>query len=201
MYTEYMSNFSSKKLLLLLAIVLVIGALFFMMFRSGQETKSRISLEVSADKPTYTSGEEITLTAKLTNAGSGETCVSNMETASVRVSSLLRDGEEVATRSAVSYFITSFPKMLESSLVPLPSGESLELILESSRDQGLDAQALRTTALRDGRGVAMFYDVETPGSYKLELVYKYQGTASPECADVFEGETNTATVLFNITSE
>src|SRR3989344_2000848 len=98
--------------------------------------------------------------------------------------------QQPAPREAIT-LDASFDKMLEARLVPIKPGERLDIMLSSELDDGLQKQALRITSLDDGRGIAMFYDTETPGDYQLKLAYEYPGPKSPNCAHVFGEETNT----------
>ncbi len=188
-----------KHILILLAVIIIAAGAFFV--ASNQSSANNVNLNVSPDKSSYTKSEEITLTLQLTNDGEAETCVSDMSAGSIKFVSFTRNGEEVQTRSAASYFITSFPKMLEASLTTLPPGENLNTEIASSVDRGLGGQALKTTALDNDRGKATFYDVERPGDYEVELVYEYPGPSSSDCPDVFEGKTSPATATFTVTPQ
>jgi len=181
-------------------VVVLGGAIYFFTMSKSQQPAPReaITLDASSDKSTYKAGEEIRVDAHLNNSGEVDTCVSNMGAGNIRAVSFTRDGESVETRSTPVYFITSFDKMLEASLVPIKPGERLDIMLSSELDDGLQKQALRITSLDDGRGIAMFYDTETPGDYQLKLAYEYPGPKSPNCAHVFGEETNTAVVTFTV---
>lgn len=185
------------------AALLVAGFMYFVFggaSRSG--SREEITLAVSSDKPTYSAGEEIHLTLQVRNAGEAETCVSDMVAgSSLRFTSFTRDGEPVDMRSTPVEFITSFSKILEASLKPIEAGESTDVKISSSFDPGLGAQAIRTTALEDGSGAGTFYNVETPGDYALEMVYEYPGPSRTDCANVFQGPTNTATASFRVTAQ
>ncbi|MDO8537135.1 MAG: hypothetical protein Q7R94_02730, partial [bacterium] len=184
----------------IVTVVVLGGAIYFFTMSKSQQSAPReaIMLDASSAKSTYKAGEEIRVDAHLKNSGEVDTCVSTMGAGNIRTVSFTRDGESVETRSTPVYFITSFDKMLEVSLVPVKPGESLDIMLSSELDDGLQKQALRTTSLDDGRGIAMFYDIETPGDYQLKLVYEYPGPKSSNCAHVFGEETNIAVVTFTV---
>jgi len=190
-----------SKLIIIVIAVVVVGALFLLMSRSGLEESltTEVTLNAASDKTSYSIDEEINLSLNLSNTGGIETCVSDIPAGSLRIVSLTRDGEDVGQRSASSYFITSYPKMLESSLKKLPSGEEMKSSLSSSLDAGLGARALKTTALENGRGMSTFYDVSGPGNYELELVYEYPGNSIDNCPNVFSGPSNSATITFAVT--
>ena len=184
-----------------IVMVVVLGSAIYLFTMSKfQQSAPRevITLDAFSDKSTYKTGEEVRVDAHLNNSGEVDTCVSNMGAGNIRAVSFTRDGESVETRSTPVYFITSFDKMLEASLVPIKPGERLDIMLSSELDDGLQKQALRITSLDDGRGIAMFYDTETPGDYQLKLAYEYPGPKSPNCAHVFGEETNTAVVTFTV---
>lgn len=185
-----------KHILILLAVLVAVSAMFLI---SGSGSDSLVSLEASADKATYQSGEEITLSLRLNNTGAVATCVSDMVPGTVRFTSFTRDGEGPETRTATSYFLASLPEMLAANLESIAPDKGLDIVFSSEFDAGLGGQALRTTALDDSRGLATFYDVATPGAYELELSYEYSGPESNACATIFEKQTNTATVSFTVT--
>ncbi|OGY39320.1 MAG: hypothetical protein A2418_00540 [Candidatus Brennerbacteria bacterium RIFOXYC1_FULL_41_11] len=188
---------NKKQIISILAIVLVIIVALSVFFKF--KSQSAVELKASLDKASYKTGETINLSVNLKNIGKTATCVSNMSIGSLRFVSLTRDGAQVENRSAPSYFITSFPMMLQNSLVSIDSEKSIDFTLKSELDDGLGKKILRIVELVDGRGVSTFYNVETPGDYKFELVYKYTGPASQDCAKVFKSDTNKAEVTFTIT--
>ena len=185
-----------KKLFIITAVVIVLVAVFFILERT--KISPEVFLEASTDKMFYESGEEVVLSVSWTNSGSVDTCVSDMDAGSIRFISFTRDGEQVETRSAPSYFITSFIEMLEVSLKTVVPGESMDIVMVSRVDPGLGRQALRTTTLEDGRGIGMFYDVETPGDYNLELIYEYPGPPFAGCPSIFQGATNIVRATFTV---
>ncbi|KPJ85662.1 hypothetical protein AMJ57_02185 [Parcubacteria bacterium SG8_24] len=187
----------NKKLITLIVLIVFVVVAAVIMSRPG-EPEPNISLTAAAAQASFAPDESVVINLRLMNDG-GETCVSDMASGAVQLVSVRKDGEDVATRTAPSYFITSFPKMLESSLVPLAQGGSLDITLASSYDEGLSTQTLRATVAEGTRGMTTFYDVGAPGTYELELMYAYPGPASPECDHVYDGS-NTATVSFEITS-
>lgn len=190
----------AKQILIIIAVV-VIGALLLLMFRSSsnESLTAVVTLSATTDKTSYSMDEEINLNLNLSNIGGIETCVSDMGASSLRFISFTRNGEEVIQRSAPSYFITSYPEMLENSLSVLASGDEIDISLSSYLDAGLGAQALKTTALENGRGMSTFYNVSEPGNYELELVYEYSGPSADNCPNVFGGPSNSATVTFTVT--
>lgn len=186
----------AKQIIIIIAVV-ILGALLLLMFRPSSD--ENLTLAATTDKTSYTAGEEINLNLNLSNTGGIETCVSDMGAWIVRFISFTRDGEEVVQRSASSYFITSYPEMLETSLNALASGDEINISLSSHLDAGLGAQALKITAPDNGRGMSTFYNVSEPGNYELELVYEYSGPSPDSCQNVFIGPSNSATVTFIVT--
>lgn len=182
----------------MVVIILAIVA-YFVLPKPAADMDIQIQLTASSDKATYKTGEEINLTANLLNSGQYKVCVSDMSAGNIRFTSLSRDSQLVEMRSAPSYFITSLSEILKSNLVEISPGESLDITFASQADAGLGKQALKTTALDDGRGLSTFYDVETPGDYAVELVYEYAGPESSDCSLIFSGATNSATVNFKVT--
>jgi len=187
----------NSKLFILLAVVLVLAGAAFFMFSGGKQ-KPMVSLEAFLDKTEYQAGEAIELTLHLNNTGGVDTCVSDIAAGSISFASITRDGEPVETRSVPANYIASFPKLLEASLETIGPGEDLHVTLPSENDPGLGARALATTALENDTGIVTFYNVEEPGEYALELVYRYVGPASSDCPSVFEGPSNTANVIFTV---
>ena len=175
----------------------VAAVLAFLLF--GRGAGGNVSLAAQTDKESYAPGEAIVLTLNLTNAGETTTCVSDAAAGSVRFKSLTRDGEKVATRIGDAHYITSLTDIITSKLRPVAPGESVSIALTSSEDPGLGANALYTTKVRDTSGELTFYDVATPGTYELEVSYRYPGDSLPECERVFTGSTNSATVSFTVT--
>lgn len=180
-----------------LALILVGVIYYFVLPKPG--LREKIMLSVSSDKSTYGAGEEIRFTLQLSNTGDVESCASNLVEGNIRVVSLTRNGEEVTTRSAPISFIEHLSLLLEKSLAVLRPGESLDIAMASWVDPGLEKQALRTVALSKSESVATFYDVDAPGDYNLTFVYEYPGTSSPDCPDVFQGETNQDGIVFTVT--
>lgn len=187
--------FNSKYIVLLLIIVLGVVLLFTL---GGSGSTQNVILEASADKASYSAGEEITLSLNLTNSGTADVCISERSLGSIRFTSITRDGATLETRSAPSYFITSFSEILKSNLTPVATGETMELSLTSSFDPGLGSQALSTTMPDGTSGIATFYNIEKPGTYALEMVYDYVGEPSSDCADILKAPSNTAAVTFVI---
>ena len=167
--------FNNKYTVLLLIAVFGAVVLFFVLGGPGSSVEQNVILEASADKASYSAGEEITLSLNLTNLGTADVCISERSLGSIRFTSITRDGETLETRSATSYFITSFSEILKSNLTPVAAGDTMELSLMSSFDPGLGSQALSTTIPDDSSGIATFYNVEKPGTYALEMVYDYAG--------------------------
>ncbi len=177
-------------------LILVGGA--YIVTLSRPDLREKITLSVSTDKSPYRAGEEIRLALRLDNTGDVTSCVSNMVEGNIRIVSLTKNGEAVSTRSAPISFIEHLSLILEKSLAALLPRESLDIPMSSRVDSGFEKQALRTVALSEGQSVATFYDVEAPGEYDLSLVYEYPAASSPDCADVFAGETNRAETSFTI---
>lgn len=199
-----MHNQNIKKLIILmvvLVVLVVIVAAFLTIFSDGKKTKKvdLISLGVSSDKPSYASSDEIKLTVSLTNAGDSNACLSNTALGNIKFLSVTRDGNPVETRNAPSYFLTSLSEIIKSKLRPLAPGEKIEIALSSSEDPGLGARALSTVATEGTAGMATFYNIKLPGTYKIDVAYEYPGEPSADCSDIFKGATNVATVSFIIT--
>lgn len=190
--------FKSKYIILILIAVFGVVVLFFVLGGSESSVAQNVTFEASADKVSYSAGEEITLSLNLTNSGTTDVCISERSLGSIRFMSITRDGATLETRSAPSYFITSFSEILKSNLTPVVAGDTMELFLKSSFDPGLGSQALSTTIPDDTSGIATFYNVEKPGTYVLEMVYDYAGESSSDCADILNAPSNTATVTFII---
>ena len=187
---------NSKKLLLIVAIVAVV--LFFVFSNLKTRIEKNVTLEASADKASYSAGEEVNLSLNLTNSGTADVCLSKSAIGNIMFTSFTRDGEVLETRSAPSYFLTSFSEILKSRLIPVAPDSGIELDLTSSFDPGLGVQALSTTIPEGSSGMATFYNVEELGQYKIELVYEYVGEPSSDCADILKSPTNTATVTFTV---
>jgi len=190
--------FNNKYIVLLLIAVLVVVVLFFTSGSPGSSVAQNVIFEASADKASYIVGEEITLSLNLTNLGTADVCISERSLGSISFTSIERDGATLETRSAPSYFITSFSEILKSNLTPVAAGDTMELSLMSSFDPGLGSQALSTTIPDDTSGIATFYNIGEPGTYTLEIVYDYAGEPSSDCTDILKAPTNTAAVTFVI---
>ena len=160
--------------------------------------RTDVVLEASASEDSYQSGEEVDLNINLTNRSETDICLSEGAIGNIKFTSFSKDGKEVETRSASSYFITSFSEILKSRLVSVAPGDNIDFNLASSFDPGLDAQALSTTMPEDTIGLDTFYNIEEPGQYEVDLVYEYVGEPSDECENILDGSTNVATVTFKV---
>ena len=166
----------------------------------GRGTGGNITLAAETDKSSYEVGEAIELSLQLTNAGKSATCVGTASAGSVRINSLTRDGEAVATRTGDAHYITSLTDIITSKLRSVAPGKNAVIVLSSEEDPALGTNALYTTEVVDTTaGEVTFYDVGTPGSYELEVSYKYGGEKSESCEQVFTGSSNTAVVSFTVT--
>lgn len=182
-----------------LVAVLVVVVLAILVMGGEKKNVHLVSLSASTDKPSYSSGDEVTLSVGLTNAGKESVCLSNTALGNIKFVSVTRDGAPVETRTAPSYFLTSLSEMMKSKLLALPPGEKMDIAIVSSEDPGLHARTLDAMTASGTAGVATFYNIALPGTYKVDVAYEYPGEASPSCADVFKGMTNTATVSFVVT--
>ncbi|KKU44426.1 MAG: hypothetical protein UX61_C0001G0027, partial [Parcubacteria group bacterium GW2011_GWA2_46_7] len=181
---------TSKKLILIVAVV-VVAVIFIFVFNGSRQANGKdIVVEVSTDKSSYTAGEKVNIKLNLINSGSAGACLSESSIGNISFVSLTRDGTVVETRSAPSYFLTSFSQILKSRLITVAPGSVMKLSLMSGFDPGLDAEALSTTMPEDTSGIATFYNIEKPGQYELWLVYEYTGEPSDDCTDTIKGPTN-----------
>ena len=192
-----MNNQNTRKIIILIAALVVIVVVLFVIFYGNG--KAKVSLGVSSDKQSYTLSDEIKLTVSLTNAGDSNTCLSNTALGNIKFLSATRDGNPIETRTAPSYFLTSLSEMIKSKLKPLVPGEKMEIALSSSEDPGLGARALSTVAVEGTAGMATFYNIKLPGTYKIDVAYEYTGGFSADCSNIFKGATNITTVSFIVT--
>jgi len=150
------------------------------------------------DHPGF-SGIVIDTVMSLNNTGEIATCVSDIAGGSISFTSITRDGGPVETRSVPADYLAPLPELLKVSLKPISPGEELLVVLSGENDPGLGARTLTTTALEDGTGIVTFYNVEKPGQYALELVYRYVGPDSSDCQSVFKGPSNAVNINFTVT--
>ena len=187
---------SQKQILYIVVAVLVLGAALFIFLGSKQP---EVSLKATLDKTEYLAGEQIELALSLNNTGEIATCVSDIAGGSISFTSITRDGGPVETRSVPADYLAPLPELLKVSLKPISPGEELLVVLSGENDPGLGARTLTTTALEDGTGIVTFYNVEKPGQYALELVYRYVGPDSSDCQSVFKGPSNAVNINFTVT--
>ena len=190
-----------KKNGLIIAIVIVVLLVLAWVLINGGDgpvADQNVTLKASSDQESYNSGDEVSINIALTNSGEADICLSEGSIGNIKFTSYTRDGETLDTRSAPSYFITSFSEILKSRLMSVAPGDNLELSLTSTLDPGLGVEALSTTMPDDTSGNATFYNVEDPGSYVIDLVYEYVAGPSDNCQNIFNGATNTATVTFTV---
>jgi hypothetical protein len=163
------------------------------------ETSQRVvTLVASTDKASYSKNDTISLNLRLTNSGTADVCLSKGAIGNIKFTSFTRDGNTLKTRSAPSYFLTSFTEILKSRLMRLAPGNNVEFNLVSSFDPGLNANALSTTMPDETSGITTFYNVNELGRYEIGLAYNYVAGPSGDCVNVLGGPTNTATVTFTI---
>jgi|SRR3989344_1350874 len=191
-----MFGMSQKQILYIVVAVLVLGAALFIFLGSKQP---EVSLKATLDKTEYLAGEQIELALSLNNTGEIATCVSDIAGGSISFTSITRDGGPVETRSVPADYLAPLPELLKVSLKPISPGEELLVVLSGENDPGLGARTLTTTALEDGTGIVTFYNVEKPGQYALELVYRYVGPDSSDCQSVFKGPSNAVNINFTVT--
>lgn len=184
--------------ILVISIIAVISITLIFISSSISNKGQDVALEVSTSEDLYKSGEEVDLSISLTNGGEADGCLSEGADGNIKFTSFSRDGKDVETRSASSYFVISFSEILKTQLVSVAPGDNIDFNLVSSFDPGLNSQALSTTMPDDTTGLATFYNIEEPGQYKIDLVYEYVGEPSDECENIFDGPTNVATVKFKV---
>lgn len=183
--------------------VLLVAGLVFVFGRSGSKESQKsadqnVSLQASADKEIYKSGETVNLKMSLTNSGATSVCLSEGAIGNIKFLTTTVNGSPVETRTAPSAFLTSFSEILKSRLTSVAPGASMEFKLASEYDPGLGAQALSTTMPDGTAGIATFYNVEKPGQYEIQLAYEYVAGSSEKCKDILTGKTNVTTVLFKV---
>jgi len=197
----------SKKLWIILVISVISITLIFISSSNsnrGQNVDlddsalSDVVLKASTSEDLYKSGEEVQLNISLTNGGEADVCLCEIAYGNIKFTSFSRDGKDVETRSASTYFVISFSEILKVRLASVAPGDNMALNLVSSFDPGLNSQALDTTMPDDTIGLVTFYNIEEPGLYKIDLVYEYVGEPSDECENIFDGPTNVATVKFKV---
>lgn len=116
-------------LVLGLPLVLALGLLGCMAADKpvSQEASPPVTLSVRSVQDDYDTGEDVRLVLSLANTGTAETSVSDMLMGNIRIVSLRRDGEDVATRTTPIRFIVPLSARLKESLVVLRPGENVEI--------------------------------------------------------------------------
>jgi len=191
----------SKHVLIL--VVLIVGALFaFNTTRNDtSETPTNsyaVTLEASADKQTYQSGETVQLAVDITNTGEVSTCMSDTAQGNIAFSSITRDGQSVDSRTVHMGTLESLSEFVRVDLTEIEPDVKMTILLTSSYDPGIEAQSLHTSEVDGIYADATFYNIQEPGSYEIQMAYEYPGdVAIPgDCSAIFEGQTNSATVNF-----
>lgn len=187
----------NKRVLTILAVILVVFVVAFVFKGSDFLSDQNISLTTSY-QPSYQSGEEVRFDIRLNNAGDSSVCLSREAIGNVRFDSFTRDGQEVASRTVPSYFLTSFSEIIKSRLTSVAPGEVLEFVLTSSFDPGLGVEALSITKPDGTSGIATFYNVQEPGEYEATLVYEYVVEPSDDCKDVLRGSISAPAITFTV---
>ena len=186
----------SKKILIISAVVLILGALFFTF--SSPEGEVDVDMSASADKEIYAPNEDVIITVNLNNSGDAPTCLSDRAQGNIKLLSVTRDGESVATREAPSHFIEALYSLVRADLKEVGPGEAMDIELVSTQDPGLGARALYAIRIDGTAGMSTFYAIEQPGEYEVQVAYEYEGESSTECENIYMGPTNTSTVTFSV---
>ena len=71
----------------------------------------------------------VDINIKLNNSGEEAVCLSEGATGNISFTSVTKDGKEVKTRPAVSYFLESISMILQGNLVSVEPGNSLDFNL------------------------------------------------------------------------
>ena len=190
-----MSKQGFNKMYIWIAAAVLLGAVLFLFLKGG----AVVTLSASMDKASYSSGDTMNLAVSLANAGNRETCVSDTALGNIKFLSFTKDGKTVETRTAPSYYLTSLSEMMKAKLKKLAPGENTTMVLSSSQDPGLGANAFYATAVEGTYGMSTFYNVGAPGVYEMKVVYEYPGKSSPDCPNVFKGSIKPATITFTVT--
>lgn len=184
------------KIILIIIILLLLALVASFALQNNEAPTYSVTLTASTDKQSYNSGDPIVLTVDLTNTGETATCISDTAQGNLAFTSILRDGQPVTSRTVDADFLEALAEFVRVDLESVNPGEKTTIVLTSSYDPGIEAQALHTSEINGISAMTTFYSVEEPGEYEIQMNYEYSGNDSSDCSAIFQGQTNAATVNF-----
>jgi hypothetical protein len=151
----------------------------------------KLTITLTSDKASYSVGESIVFTATFKNTGSVPvTIVDTGGVGVLRVSTLKRDGKKVS-RPPVSALFANLPLFIaidaQSNHYTLSPGVTHVSTFPTRTERGvlyIPSATTSTKVKRDGtrsvREVMQLYDISSPGTYSLTLLYKTRVPADGE---------------------
>lgn len=135
---------------------------------------------------------------RLRNTATGPTKLSALGDGTLRVVAFTRDGAPVGALQSVARATQHLAYDLPESLELLAPAEIREFCLETESDPFFGGDSLQIFSLdADADLQSDRFDVSQTGSYSATFRYEYPAVANSD-ADTFSGESNEATVTFEM---
>ena len=156
-----------------------------------------VTLTATMSQPVYQADQAVEIVLTLQNKSSSDIVLSPDWIGNVRVLEFSQNGALVPLRATYTLFDVALGTRLESSLAPLPAGQSLTIRVASYEDVAFGGQTLRTVIF-DTREVhpARDFFLLGPGDFRLKLAYHYLGPDGGQ--SVFRDELRSNEVSFRI---
>ncbi len=157
-----------------------------------------LGLQIKAAE-SYSRGEEVRLTFAVTNAGAGGCGLAKSTAATVQVTSVKRDGQELFPVLSRSFYGDGLAGAVKAATVTAEPTSTVELTMPGLRihdDADADSVVLRSVAMApDGGGLDSLWPIGVPGRYEVTASY-----AMPELEGVAvcPGGTEAKTVTFTV---
>lgn len=161
-------------------------------------TGGPLSLSVTPDQTVYVSGDQVTLTLQVTNAGGTPCEVADLTDGVVVVDGFTRDGVPVTPASTILRYDDSLGSIIAGALTTLDPGQSLLVPWASAINDLTGNQALTSvTFAGDDNPPADLLDVATPGAYEVQVHYEVPAISGAP-ADVCTIGSNVASATFTV---
>jgi len=166
--------------------------------RAVWATSQPLTLNVTPSAPAYSVGDQVVLTATLTNGSAAAVTASTYAPGSVRLVGLKRDGVPIHPSKTVVDFEDDPNLLRVEALTSIMPGGSVPLPFDVLLD---DSVGVIITTVKLGKGAhdhkAFVYHLTGPGHYTFHLRYRYTGPDNGQ-PNVFHGTLTSNAVSFQL---